>query len=179
MYQSKAIATAYSHVTFKSRLEARWAAFFDLMGWQWTYEPYDLDAWIPDFQVGKVGNLAEVKPLVVDEEWQSVTQQIERALINVARKPRVLLLGVSPFDYIDDCVAIGWVLEWYEPDWLMDVAVGGKWCTGPTGCHAHAYDWTCMIEGEHYGGAILSGDGAVVWDNWRKASNVTQWRHNQ
>jgi hypothetical protein len=33
----------------RSRLEARWAAFFDLVGWSWDYEPCDFDGWTPDF----------------------------------------------------------------------------------------------------------------------------------
>ena len=30
--------TTYADVKFRSRLEARWAAFFDLAGWRWEYE---------------------------------------------------------------------------------------------------------------------------------------------
>jgi hypothetical protein len=44
-----AIPTTYAGVRFRSRLEARWAATFDLLGWEWAYEPYDLNGWIPDF----------------------------------------------------------------------------------------------------------------------------------
>ena len=32
-YTIKAIPTTYAGVRFRSRLEARWAAFFDLCGW--------------------------------------------------------------------------------------------------------------------------------------------------
>jgi len=39
----------YAGVQFRSRLEARWAAFFDLLGWKWEYEPFDLQGYIPDF----------------------------------------------------------------------------------------------------------------------------------
>jgi hypothetical protein len=45
-----AIPTRYGGVQFRSRLEARWAAFFDLAGWRWQYEPIDLAGWIPDFR---------------------------------------------------------------------------------------------------------------------------------
>jgi len=34
---------------FKSRLEARWAAFFDLVGWEYEYQPFTLNGWTPDF----------------------------------------------------------------------------------------------------------------------------------
>jgi hypothetical protein len=37
-----AIPTVYKGVQMRSRLEARWAAFFDELGWPWEYEPVDL-----------------------------------------------------------------------------------------------------------------------------------------
>lgn len=45
------IPTIYAGVQFRSRLEARWAAFFDLVGLRWEYEPFDLAGWIPDFKI--------------------------------------------------------------------------------------------------------------------------------
>lgn len=50
----KAIETRYAGCRFRSRLEARWAVFFDALGISWEYEPqgYDLgDAgpYLPDF----------------------------------------------------------------------------------------------------------------------------------
>ena len=50
-YNIKAHPTKYSGVQFRSRLEARWAAFFDLAGWEWEYEPIDFVRWSPDFKV--------------------------------------------------------------------------------------------------------------------------------
>ncbi len=32
-------------------MEARWAAFFDVVNWDWEYEPVDLNGWIPDFRL--------------------------------------------------------------------------------------------------------------------------------
>jgi len=51
-YTIKSHPTRYRNVLFRSRLEARWAAFFDLLspgGWLWEYEPIDLNGWTPDF----------------------------------------------------------------------------------------------------------------------------------
>jgi hypothetical protein len=50
----KAIETEYKGYRFRSRLEARWAVFFDALEAEWTYEPegYDLGAegwYLPDF----------------------------------------------------------------------------------------------------------------------------------
>jgi hypothetical protein len=59
-----AIPTKYKHVQFRSRLEARWAAFFDLGKRRWAYEPFELEGYIPDFILyGQRRNaLVEIKP---------------------------------------------------------------------------------------------------------------------
>ena len=51
---------------FRSRLEARWAAFFTLLAWPFQYEPdMDFKGWIPDFAVTSGGGLlVEVKPAI-------------------------------------------------------------------------------------------------------------------
>jgi hypothetical protein len=50
-YTIKNHPTWYKETFFRSRLEARWAAFFDLAEWEWQYEPLDLLGWSPDFRV--------------------------------------------------------------------------------------------------------------------------------
>ena len=49
----KAIETEYNGYRFRSRLEARWAVFFDVLGIEYQYEPEGFDsdgAWyLPDF----------------------------------------------------------------------------------------------------------------------------------
>lgn len=63
----KPIETQYKGYRFRSRLEARWAVFFDALGVQWEYEKegYDLGdfGWyLPDFWLPQVKSFAEVKP---------------------------------------------------------------------------------------------------------------------
>jgi hypothetical protein len=61
----RAIPTLYAGVWFRSRLEARWAACFDELGWPWDYEPVDFGGWTPDFLIyvpGRGPTYAEVKP---------------------------------------------------------------------------------------------------------------------
>lgn len=75
----KSIPTTYKRCRFRSRLEASWAAFFDLCEWRWSYEPYELPGWVPDFELhGKNGDriLVEVKPvdLSVWREARSIVQ---------------------------------------------------------------------------------------------------------
>lgn len=65
LMKSRAIATHYAGARFRSRLEARWAAFFDLCGWRWEYEPPEEDGWIPDFALIGAKDVVkvEVKPI--------------------------------------------------------------------------------------------------------------------
>lgn len=62
----KAIQTKYKGYNFRSRLEARWAVFFDAMGIKWEYEPegFDLGAvgwYLPDFRIESKGKKAWVE----------------------------------------------------------------------------------------------------------------------
>jgi hypothetical protein len=57
------IPTKVLGTTFRSRLEARWALMFTALGWDWEYEPFDADGYIPDFViVGSHPLLVEIKP---------------------------------------------------------------------------------------------------------------------
>jgi hypothetical protein len=73
-YTIKAHPTMFDGVQYRSRLEARWAAFFTLLKWEFQYEPFDLPDWVPDFRVvvshpdfGTYKVLAEVKPYYIWE----------------------------------------------------------------------------------------------------------------
>ena len=45
------MAAIYKGLQFRTRLEARWAAFFDLAGWVWHVNPLPVGDWAPDFMV--------------------------------------------------------------------------------------------------------------------------------
>lgn len=100
IYDIKAIPTTYAGVNFRSRLEARWAALFDLAGIRWDYEPFDLEGWAPDFSVStRAGRmLVEVKPIDLNEAASSqVVEVYWKAAIHAARN-QVLLIGVAPLN---------------------------------------------------------------------------------
>lgn len=68
MTRIPAIRTKYKGIQMRSRLEARWAAFFDnLPGVTWRYEPMETNGWIPDFTVDHASLplplLVEIKPI--------------------------------------------------------------------------------------------------------------------
>jgi hypothetical protein len=86
------IPTFYSGVNFRSRLEARWAALFDIFEWEWEYEPFDLVGWIPDFVLKRNNHiLVEVKPTRV------YLPEIGAEMHNAAPKEySLLLVGITP-----------------------------------------------------------------------------------
>lgn len=66
MAQIKAIETRYNGYRFRSRLEARWAVFFDALGIEYEYEPQGFDLgsmgwYLPDFWLPTYGTFVEIK----------------------------------------------------------------------------------------------------------------------
>lgn len=97
-----AIPTEYRGIKYRSRLEARWASFFDHIGWKHTYEPLDGDGYIPDFLIhGERPLLVEVKPAVFLEDYQAPLEKIQSGLRGHWRSD-ILVVGVSPFAGLDD-----------------------------------------------------------------------------
>lgn len=87
-----AIPTKYAGVQFRSRLEARWAAFFDLLGFGWEYEPLDLDGYIPDFVLCR-HVLVEVKPVM----W---TRSVEDLAVVEAARIKIEHANAGRFHWI-------------------------------------------------------------------------------
>jgi len=73
----RAIPTKYRGITFRSRLEAKWAAMFDQLEWRWEYEAIDLNGYIPDFILQfHQPVLAEVKPAMTFNGCRQYTAEI-------------------------------------------------------------------------------------------------------
>ncbi len=62
----KPLPTYYQGRKFRSRLEARWAVFFDAVGIRWTYEPEGYlvygHGYLPDYHLTDLGLFVEIKP---------------------------------------------------------------------------------------------------------------------
>ena len=70
----KAIPTHFNGTLFRSRLEARWAMFFDELGVSAFYEPWDIGhGYVPDFFLhGFSFNkelIAEIKPITPNNHY--------------------------------------------------------------------------------------------------------------
>jgi hypothetical protein len=188
------IPTVYKGRQFRSRLEARWAAFFDLLHWPYEYEPFDLAGWIPDFLLlGKTRVLVEVKPAVDFPE--DIADEISIAAGTAGWDGELLIVGasISPGGpYLGD-VQLGWLGEtarasgepfdpadWEtKPWWFSEASTYG--CIGLIGISSNDYTWFDRIHG-----AIVGKDGfgnpevgEKALDLWTRAGNLTQWRGKQ
>lgn len=69
---AKAIPTEYAGYRFRSRLEARWAVFFDRLRVRWTYEAEGLDLdelrYLPDFYLPDSTTFVEVKGVMTERD---------------------------------------------------------------------------------------------------------------
>ncbi len=143
-----AIPTTYAGVNFRSRLEARYAAFFDIVGWRWEYEPLDLKGWIPDFRLtipckhsecyGSHVLLVEVKPHYSIDSFSGTPEYA------------LAMKGYGADDLPCDAVALFGI----DPSvsfWVMGHGAGG----GEYDIESWNVDWV---------------------DAWRKAGNLVQWR---
>lgn len=177
-----AIPTIYRDVQFRSRLEARWAVFFDLLKWPWIYEPVDLKGYIPDFILTfKTPLLVEVKPALSLDELRLALPKIEQSGWN----NEALVVGARLFPaHETQGMQVGPVLglladKGYAPDhWDWESAFT-FYCTN---CgrlsFAHALgSYHCRVsdcyDGDHYLGPCEDADWNALWV---QAQNQTQWK---
>jgi hypothetical protein len=107
----KAIQTRYGNRHFRSRLEARWAVFFDKAGVKWDYEPEGFllpsGPYLPDFYVrnaegdSRYDQYLEIKPSSISPEEQATAEQKLRELCDMTGKEALLVIG-SPEDNVRD-----------------------------------------------------------------------------
>jgi hypothetical protein len=98
----KAIETTYKGYRFRSRLEARWAVFFDAYGIRWKYEVegYESDdgvRYLPDFWCPDFSCFFEIKPLpdFSDNELRKV-----KVLMDKGEDVYILAGNPWPWEYV-------------------------------------------------------------------------------
>jgi hypothetical protein len=184
MDQLYSIPTIYAGVRFRSRLEARWAAFFDLLKWEWHYEPFDLNGWIPDFVLhGKTRRtLVEVKPVAGSDDplFTETTDKIEKS--GWEGETLIVSYFLPPDSYTaDDDVCVGWLCEVGtdsgKPFFCWDCAPFQVTDTPRIHagfCH-RIHSYCDRITGYHPGGQTGANDEEIK-TLWAQAGNITQWR---
>lgn len=94
----KAIQTKYKGYRFRSRLEARWAVFFDSLEINWEYENegYVLqngNYYLPDFWLPEYETYVECKAQQLNDS------EFEKAALLADQSKRQVLLAIGPPDF--------------------------------------------------------------------------------
>ena len=194
----RGIPTLVHGVEMRSRLEATWAHFFDVLHWEWEYEPFDLDGYIPDFALKFPDRmfLVEVKPFFTLPELATQITRIRDAgwegpALAVGASPLVKTsVGKSALGVFDaeECWTDDTPAEWA---WCVDCEMSfytdaGQWrcakCAQPSAHSKNPSHPHKVIYQE--GPAGLSGhlwresgklDAGVNW-LWGEAKNRAKWR---
>ncbi|ELB2852744.1 hypothetical protein HJ049_03810 [Vibrio parahaemolyticus] len=168
----------YNGVEFRSTLEAKWARFFDLLGWDWKYEPFKLThddiTWVPDFVISGHGNnpiYCEVKPSESPQEWYELDRYSYALNLQDNRYSILLLLGKAPLPKGESSsgAAIGWILQpstmQVEPEMFFN--------SQPLGICDEYSSWVCKITGNYYS-QPLPVSWEVIQKLWIKASSEAE-----
>jgi hypothetical protein len=108
------IPTIYRGVQFRSRIEARWAAFFQIAKLRWMYEPLDLAGYIPDFLVWMPYS-PDIGPFLVEIKSEIDGQQLIEAAQKIDRsgwRGRAIIFGASPDVGLIDNAPLGDASRW-------------------------------------------------------------------
>lgn len=118
----QAIETEYAGYKFRSRLEARWAVFFNAMGVKWYYEHegYKLSSgwYLPDFWLPEWKLHIEVKPDGICEHAQAFRDSHVGALVVTCGLPEEPM-SIECWDIGDSSAGSSdWVCRWGDVDGL-------------------------------------------------------------
>lgn len=162
------IQRIYKGINFRSTLETRWAVFFDLLGWEWEYEPFGLQnvdaTWFPDFLIKGYENkriLVEVKPFTSFAEFKELYEnKYDISLLNTEYQfDEVLLLGSEIYEKCDahQGPRLGWLVErnrWLEKfEIFSQVEEAVFWYKDDKyGFASDTSNWRCRITNNYVGG---------------------------
>lgn len=184
----KAIPTTYNGTHFRSRLEARWAAMFDLCEWRWSYEPQEFRNYIPDFVLWfRTPVFVEVKPVTWDESEaeEEILQAARSKIVHSGIQGELLLLGTritSATEHMQSSPhhRLGLMMD-------IDPATDEASPWGPAFgffcdyCKTRSFasedlSWHCRVKGC---GGDVGRDHIYPWDadrDFRTAGSATQWK---
>lgn len=180
--------TTFKRITFRSRLEARWAAMFDLLEWHWEYEPEIEGRYIPDFLLHGVGNrkvYVEVKPLAIfladTAKVETKAEPLRGQVLLVVGDQFIpsLCLGNSSIGHFTDFVdtdSFRMIDGWDQANLFQPGSAR----------HGLEYDfggdygsWQGRLTGAYDGNALFEGtlvDKPSLLHLWSRAGNAIQWK---
>jgi hypothetical protein len=204
-YTIAAIPTLYRGRQYRSRLEARWAAFFDLLGWRHEYEPFDLGVWSPDFALRAEEECAEAGPLEpglieikpIDGWHQPTVQKMAQAAKRRAFEGPLFLFGTAPQLMPENgFVRLGWqgnmwcdydektkrhkldsVRRWWTPAYLHWLQMYDRPSFVPDILHTSPHQ---QIQGGFFSDLTFLDAktyAAHTMSLWARATNAVQYQH--
>jgi hypothetical protein len=182
----QAIPTKWRGVQFRSRLEARWAAFFTAVGWEWSYEPLDLKGYIPDFILHLHEDvLVEVKPFmrldddVISAAHEKIVESGWHGDVPEDMEPSrdCVVVGARLFDATRDAGVNAFAMGMMQHG---DMALLGQ-CgiCGRLTIASALMSYHCRVCGENKGWLPefdSDDDRCRVLSAWDRAGNEVQWK---
>jgi hypothetical protein len=181
-----AIPTDYNGVRFRSRLEAKWAAFFDRCEWRWTYEPLTISRGTSRISCcTSVGpSLVEVKPLQWDEgeRDEEILQEV-RDQVRARRASRAKSYALGswiptidvPFHRLGMSMEVDPHTDEVSP-WDWSFAFRCTHC-GKFSFASESLSYHCRVKGcyDERNGRSHLGEWDAEFD-FRRACSEVQWR---
>jgi len=175
---TNSIPITVNGIRFRSLIEARWAEMFSKLGWQWEYEPIELNGYIPDF-ILKFPH----RHLLVEVKGETNMENIEQYADKIIKSGwnGEFLLVCSTLEY-EDGIIIGLLGStkhshmWQKNDFEDTVPIYPKiknsdfaHLTRCKGCEAYTiyndnYGWFCRNCGNH--------DASLVYNKFHKDSKT-------
>lgn len=187
-YNIQSKPTIYKGTKYRSRLEARWAAFFDLLKWRYQYEPFDLPGWTPDFQVFGSGGrfiLFEIKPFidpsVRDEYFIKITSAIQMDGEDEWNVSPACILACEPCvsEYSESYVSAGFqITPWgtFEVQWKDNQPNAYDYDIGSLIMNFDGLLWNLNGPRKHF---VSTGYDSYDWlfARWIEAGELTRFHY--
>lgn len=187
-----AIPTNYDDEWYRSKLEAKWAAFFKIIGWPFEYEPGFLKGYIPDFVIhfphGDL--LVEVKPIEMESEdirnirFSPVAAEAIKKINNSGWIGEALLVGTKPYSINNVFFpTVGIFYENFIPSsyslyegygWGRGLLIRCLKCKKISLTHFEG-NWHCRFNGCQDGNRHWSAYPEIR-DDWSQAVKNIQWK---
>lgn len=183
-YNINAKTTHYNGLNFRSILEAKWAAFFDLIDLEWKYEPYEINGKIPDFilytkkeTVYKTNQIiVEIKPSIfIDDKFK---KDLLIKYYNV--KAHILILNENPFyeTKYSNTISIGYLSQYHGDEHceFYEGELKGIFDIGSSYMIFDGIFGECHIDNRKYFTDPNSEEHLILLNIWKDAQNDVQFK---
>lgn len=162
-YSIDAKETTYKGIKFRSRLEAKWACFFDLIGWDWQYEPSEINGYNPDFIIKTKSKAYETNFIIVEIKPSIYLDSKEREQILLKYsdvRAHILMLSDMPF--------------WDNSNGNIVIGYGSQYIKGGKHCDCYDIEMKCL---DDFGSMYMIFDG-MIYDSVDRKSFIEKSNHD-